>query len=290
VNLARALGRLSAGLRVLILLALVVPPARADLPLPPLEARVTDTAGVLDAPRRAALEAKLAAFEAARGAQIAVLVVPTTGDEPIESYALRVAETWRLGRGKVDDGALLVVAIEDRALRIEVGYGLEGALTDATSKRIIEETLVPAFRAGDYAGGIERGVERMLAVVAGEPLPAPAPRRGGESPFALALFLAVFFASMFRGLRAAPARGGLAALGAGGGTLLLTQVAGAAGLSALAALVLALLFEGGGPRSWSSHRRYGNRWPGGWTSGGFGGGGFSGGGGGFGGGGASGRW
>lgn len=279
---------LLAGLLALCALCGMV--ARAAVPVPPLTAHVNDTVGVLDRATREALEARLTAFEAERGAQVAVLVVPTTGGEPIEAYALRVAETWRLGRGKVDDGALLVVALEDRALRIEVGYGLEGVLTDATSKRIIEETLVPAFRAGDFAGGIAQGVERMMAVVAGETLPPPpAPRRGGESPFALALFLAFFCASLFRGLRAAAARGGLAALAAGGGTLLLTQVAGAAGLSALAALVLGLLFDGGGPRGWASHRRYGDRRPGGWTSGGFGGG-FSGGGGGFGGGGASGRW
>jgi len=286
----RATGPVAAGLRLLVLLALCIGGARAESPVPALTARVTDTVGVLDAATRASLEAKLAAFEAERGAQIAVLVVATTAGEPIESYALRVAEAWKLGRGRIDDGALLVAAVEDRALRIEVGYGLEGVLTDATSKRIIAETIVPAFRAGDYAGGIVQGVARMLAVVAGEALPAPA-RRQQENPFTLAMFFAVFFGLMFRGLRARPVRIGAAGLAAGGTTLLLTQVFSAAGLSLLVAGLFAGLNGGGGPTHWASHRRYGGHWPGGWTSGGGGfGGGFSGGGGGFGGGGASGHW
>ena len=287
---ARARGPFAAGLHLLVLLALCLGAARAELPVPPPTARVTDTVGVLEAATRAALESKLAAFEAERGAQIAVLIVATTAGEPIESYALRVAEAWKLGRDGIDDGALLVIAVEDRALRIEVGYGLEGVLTDATSKRIIAETLVPALRAGDYAGGIERGVARMLAVVAGEALPAPA-RQQRENPFTLALFLAVFFGLMFRGLRAPSLRIGAAGLAAGGTTLLLTTVLPAAGLSLLVASLFAGLGGGGGPTHWASHRRYGGHWPGGWTSGGGGfGGGFSGGGGGFGGGGASGHW
>ncbi len=289
----RVRGPFGAGLHLLMLLALCIGMARAESPVPPLSARVTDTVGVLEAATRTSLEAKLAAFEAERGAQIAALIVGTTGDEPIESYALRVAEAWKLGRDGIDDGALLVVALDDRALRIEVGYGLEGVLTDATSKRIIAETLVPAFRAGDYAGGIAQGLERMMAVVAGEDLPPPA-RRTQHNPFALALFLAVFFPLMFRGLRAAPLRVGASGLVAGGTTLLLTQVVPAAGLSLLVAGLFAGLNGGGGPTHWASHRRYSGHWPGGWTvgggGGGFGSGGFSGGGGGFGGGGASGHW
>jgi uncharacterized protein len=286
-----------------LLLALWTIVAMAELAVPPLTARVNDTVGILDEAARAALEAQLAAFEAERGTQIAALIVRSTEGESIEAYALRVAEAWKLGRDKPDDGALLVVALEDRALRIEVGYGLEGVLTDATSKRIIAETIVPAFRAGDHAGGIAQGLARMMTVAAGEDLPPPA-TRPQQSPFALALFFGVFFALMFRGLRAAPLRIGASGLVAGGTTLLLTQVFSAAGLSLVVAGLFAGLNGGGGPSHWVSHRRYGGHSPGGWmpgapgggfggggfSGGGFGGGGFSGGGGGFGGGGASGHW
>jgi uncharacterized protein len=284
-----------------LLLALWTIVAMAELAVLPLTARVNDTVGILDEAARAALEAQLAAFEAERGTQIAALIVRSTEGEPIEAYALRVAEAWKLGRDKLDDGALLVVALEDRALRIEVGYGLEGVLTDATSKRIIAETIVPAFRAGDHAGGIAQGLARMMTVAAGEDLPPPA-RRTQENPFVLALFFAVFFSLMFRGLRASPLRVGASGLAAGGTTLLLTQAVPAAGISLLVAGLFAGFTGGGGPTHWASHRRYGGHWPGGWTaggagggfgSGGFGGGGFGGfggGGGGFGGGGASGHW
>lgn len=274
--------------------------AQAEVPVPALDARVNDTAGLLEPARRAALEARLAAFEAERGAQLVLLSLPTTDGEPIESYALRVAEAWRIGREKIDDGAILVVARDDRRVRIEVGYGLEGVLSDATSKRIIEETLVPAFRAGDYAGGIEAAMARMMQVVAGEALPPPAATRGDAAdPYALALFFAFFFAIALQSLRAAPLRAGGAAVAAGGTTLLLTQVIGATGLSVIAAALLASLFGGGGRhgRRWASHRRYGGREAAGWSAGGWGGGfggglggGFGGGGGGFGGGGASGNW
>lgn len=276
--------------------------AAAEVAVPALTARVTDTANLLAPAARDALEAKLAAFEAERGAQIVVLTVPTTEGEPIESYALRVADAWRVGRAKIDDGAILVVAAADRRVRIEVGYGLEGVLTDATSKRIIDEDLVPAFRRGDYAGGIEAAVSRMLQVVAGEALPPPAPVAGGaENPYALAVFFAFFFAVAMQGLRQAPVRAAGAAAAAGGTTLLLTQVLAATGVAAVAAVILASLFGAGGGRGsrWTSHRRYGGRDRGGWTSGGYGGGfgggggfsgGFGGGGGSFGGGGASGSW
>src|SRR6185503_17049933 len=123
---------------------------------------------------KAALEQMLQAFEARKGSQIAVLMVRTTGGEPIEQFALRVAEQWKLGRKGVDDGALLVVAKDDRAMRIEVGYGLEGALNDATAKRIVSDVITPRFREGDFFGGLSAGVDRMIRVIDGEALPAPA--------------------------------------------------------------------------------------------------------------------
>jgi len=152
--------------------------AGAQVPVPPLTGRVTDQTATLTAAQKAALEQTLQAFEARKGSQLAVLIVPTTAPETIEQYALRVAEQWKLGRKKVDDGALLVVVKTDRALRIEVGYGLEGALNDATSKRIISEIITPRFRQGDFYGGISAGVDGMIRVIDGEPLPQPSGKPG----------------------------------------------------------------------------------------------------------------
>lgn len=145
----------------------------ADVPVPQLTGRVVDRTGTLSSGDIASLSQKLSDFEARKGSQIAVLIVPTTDPETIEQFSIRVAEAWKIGRKKVDDGAILVVAKNDRHLRIEVGYGLEGALTDVTSRRIIDEVITPKFREGDFAGGIAAGVDRMMRVVDGEPLPAP---------------------------------------------------------------------------------------------------------------------
>ena len=147
--------------------------AAADVAVPQLTGRVVDRTGTLSSSDIAALSQKLADFETRKGSQIAVLIVPTTDPETIEQFSLRVAEAWKIGRKRVDDGGILVVAKNDRHLRIEVGYGLEGALTDVTSRRIIDEVITPKFREGDFAGGISAGAERMMRVVDGEPLPAP---------------------------------------------------------------------------------------------------------------------
>ena len=151
-------------------------PSAAQLAVPPLTGHVIDQTGTLTAEQKAALEQTLTAFEARKGSQLAVLMVASSAPEEIEQYALRVAEQWKLGRKKVDDGAILVVAKNDRAMRIEVGYGLEGALNDLTSKRIISETILPRFKAQDFYGGITAGVEQIIRVVDGEPLPAPSAR------------------------------------------------------------------------------------------------------------------
>src|ERR1700730_7019291 len=157
--------------------------AAADVAVPPLVGRVVDQTATLSSGDVASLQQALRDSEARKGSQIAVLIVPTTAPETIEQYSLRVAEAWKIGRKKIDDGALLVVAKDDRRLRIEVGYGLEGALTDVTSKRIIDEIITPSFRSGDFAGGISSGVDRIIRVVDGEPLPAPEPRREQGSSF-----------------------------------------------------------------------------------------------------------
>src|SRR6476661_4016950 len=149
--------------------------AAADVAVPPLSERVVDQTGTLSSGDIASLTETLKSLEARKGSQVAVLIVPTTEPETIEQYSIRVAEAWKIGRKKIDDGALLVVAKNDRHLRIEVGYGLEGTLTDATTKRIIDEDITPKFKAGDFAGGVSAGVDRMIRVIDGEKLPAPEP-------------------------------------------------------------------------------------------------------------------
>ncbi len=156
--------------------------AAADVAVPPLSGRVVDQTGTLSADDISSLTQTLKDLETRKGSQVAVLIVPTTAPETIEQYSIRVAEAWKIGRKKIDDGALLVVAKDDRHLRIEVGYGLEGALTDVTSKRIIDEIIVPKFRSGDFAGGIAAGVARIVAVIDGEPLPAPQPQQSWSLP------------------------------------------------------------------------------------------------------------
>lgn len=147
---------------------------RAELvPVPALQQRVTDLTQTLTSEQQSQLEAKLAAFEQQKGSQIAVLIVPTTAPEAIEQFSIRVLDAWKLGREKQDDGVLLLVAKDDRKMRIEVGYGLEGAIPDVYAKRIISEIMVPRFRQGDFYGGINNAVEQVIKLISGEQLPAP---------------------------------------------------------------------------------------------------------------------
>ena len=275
--------------------------ALADVAVPPLTGRVVDKTATLSSGDIASLDQTLKDFEARKGSQVAVLIVPTTQPETIEQYSLRVAEAWKIGRKKIDDGAILVVAKDDRKLRIEVGYGLEGALTDVTAKRIIDEVITPKFRSGDFAGGISDGVNRILRVIDGEPLPAPAQRQQSSgvaratidlfNPFLIfgVIIVGGFFRRIFGRLFGSLATGGLVAG-------LLWFIAASLALSAIGGVIAfivtmisdAMTSSGGPGRG------------GGWVSGGGGGysggssssdsGGFSGGGGSFGGGGASGSW
>jgi uncharacterized protein len=269
--------------------------ALADVAVPPLSGRVVDLTGTLSTEQAARLEQKLKDFEDRKGSQIEVLIVPTTEPETIEQYALRVAEQWKLGRKKVDDGALLLIAKNDRRLRIEVGYGLEGALTDATSKRIIDEIITPKFRTGDFAGGIADGVDGILKVVDGEPLPAPQPRGQSADFDSIGEYLPfLFFGALFGGgiLRAMFGRLIGAALAGGGLGIITWLLVGAwapavlVGLGVFAFTLLGAMSSAGGVRPGGR----GGGFSGGGFGGGGGGGGFSGGGGSFGGGGASGRW
>lgn len=278
----------------LLVLLLVAGLALAEVAVPPLRARVTDLTGTLDAAQASALEKKLAAFEQRKGAQLAVLLVPSTRPETIEQYSIRVVGAWKLGRKGIDDGVLLLVAKDDRALRIEVGYGLEGVLPDATAHRIIDEVILPRFRAGDFAGGIDAGVDRLLAVIDGEPLPEPqAARPAGEIETLVPLLPVLFIFTVTFGAvlkRALGQLGGALATGllAGGLAWLLAGALALALLAALAAFLLTLVSRAG-TGGWVSPggRGWGGR---GGGFGGGGGGGFSGGGGSFGGGGSSGRW
>jgi len=275
--------------------------------VPALSARVTDLTGTLDAGQRQQLEARLEAIEQRKGAQVAVLMVPTTQPETIEEYGIRVAEAWKIGRGqvegkKVDDGVLLLVAKGDRKVRIEVGYGLEGAIPDAYARRIIAESITPRFAQGDFFGGLDAATQALGLLIDGEDLPAPArtaPGDAGESGWLAGLLL------VFVGGMVATAVFGrlLGSLAGGAGAGLLAAFEGAplliAGVAGFAAFVIFLVFaaSGGGgmrPGGGSGPRGRGPViWTGGggWGGGrGGGSGGFGGGGGGFGGGGASGSW
>ena len=283
-------------IKALLILLLAVP-AWAQVAVPPLKGRATDLTGTLKPEQVASLEQMLRSFEERKGSQIAVLMVRTTAPETIEQYALRVAEQWQVGRKKVDDGVVLVVAKDDRTVRIEVGYGLEGVLNDATANRIIREVIVPRFREGDFYGGISAAVERMIRVIDGEPLPEPRPGpqvEGGTLQMLPVLFILALVGGAI--LRRALGRvfGSLATGGAVG--IVAWLLVGTLAIALIAALLGFLFTLVGGL---GTGRRYYGGLPGGyggWGGGGFGGGGsgggggFSGGGGSFGGGGASGRW
>lgn len=291
--------------RVLLLLVAAVllmraagVPAQQPVVVPTLTARVTDLTGTLSAAEQAALDSRLADLETRKGSQIAVLIVPTVRPEAIEQFSMRVAESWKLGRKGVDDGILLLVARDDREVRIEVGYGLEGAIPDATSNRVIDDFIVPRFREGDYAGGINAGVDRLIGLVDGEPLPEPekskAPDAGLENVLPIVFVLSLVVGNVLR--RALGQVPGAAATGvvAGGVTWLLAGLLGLTLFMVAVGFIIGLV-AGGSGGLWSSHRRggFGGGLGGGFGGGGgggFGGGGFGGGGGGFGGGGASGRW
>jgi len=254
----------------------------AQIAVPPLSGRITDQTATLTAGEKAALEQTLQALETRKGSQLAVLIVPTTAPETIEQYALRVAEQWKPGREDVDDGAILIVAKDDRALRIEVGYGLEGALTDVTNKRIISEIIVPRFQQDDFNGGITAGVAQIIRVIDGEPLPPPQGRPGaGPGNFQQYVPIIFILALGIGGVLRSILGRFPGALVTGGGVAAVAWLFAGAVSIALGAGMMAFMFTLLGAGSGGGH--YGGR-------GGGRGGGFSGGGGGFGGGGASGRW
>ena len=276
---------------------------QAQQAIPALTAHVIDHSATLDAAQLEQLEAKLAAFERSHGAQIVLLLVPTTQPEDIASYTQRVADSWKIGRKGIGDGLLLVVAKSDRKVRMEVAKALEGAIPDLASKRVIDEAITPRFRQGDFAGGLEAASEQIMALISAEALPEPARTsvlkgvRVGFDWIDLAVF--IFFAvPVVAGVARRVMGTRLGSLVTGGAVgviaLLITSSLVIAGLAALAAMLFALLSSAARGLSgvaWGSGHHGG--WGGG-GGGGFGsgsGGGFSSGGGGdFGGGGASGDW
>lgn len=269
-----------------------VAPAQADVAIPALKSRVTDLTGTLTAEQKNTLEQRLAAFETAKGSQIAVLMLSSTKPEEIEQFSIRVAEAWKIGRKGTDDGLILVVAKDDRRLRVEVGYGLEGAIPDAVAKRVISETITPRFKAGDFYGGISAGVEQLIKLVEGEKLPPPsasAPSGGGAAqhdPAGYLILVFIFILAVGGGLRAVLGRfGGAVATGAIAGIAgwVLFSI-GIAGIAAIIAFIFTLINTG---------RLGSGLGSGGFSSGGSSSGGSSswgGGGGSFGGGGSSGSW
>ena len=285
-----------------LLLALLLPllawaQAAGEAPIPPLDTPVVDTTGTLQPTQRLQLEQQAVQLQQRKGSQLQVLVVASTAPETIEQYTQRVFDQWQIGRKGVDDGVLLVVAKDDRRVRIQPGYGLEGAIPDATANRIIQEYLAPRFRAGDYAGGIAEATAMLVKLIDGEQLPAPVSthesesRSGGRLPLG---FFAGLFAAIVAQLLFARAprllRGVLAAVAGGGVGLLLSLSLFVGALTGAIGLVLGLLSgispgrsAGGGGGGWGGGGFGGGF--GGFGGGGFGdGGGFGGGGGGAGGG------
>jgi uncharacterized protein len=294
--------RLALGVAVFVA---ALAPALAATPsdavaVPKLTARVTDLTGTLTAPERDAIEGKLAGFESRRGSQVAVLIVPSIGSETIEEYAGRVTDEWKLGRKGVDDGALLLVAKQERKIRIQTGRGVQGTLTDALSKRIVSDLVAPRFRNGDFAGGVETGVDAIMKAIEGEELALPTPKTQHKvdtmssysNLFFLAFFLVPVVGLVLRGIFGRF----LGASATSGITGVVTWlVLGSLGIGIAAAVVAFLftIFSGGAMARGVSRGGWGGGYiPGGGFGGGGGGGGggFSGGGGGFDGGGASGSW
>ena len=289
----------------LLWLASAVALAQQLAPIPSLDSPVVDATGTLDAATVQQLQQQAVALQQRKGSQLQVLIVASTQPEDIAQYAQRVYDQWKIGRQGVDDGVLLVVAKDDRRVRIQPGYGLEGAIPDATASRVIQEYLVPKFRTGDFAGGITDATAQLVKLIDGEPLPAPVadhqagPDSGGDWLFALiAAFIVANVLRAVFGALPAGVRGLLGGAGAGGVAWLLSSVLLVGGIGALIGFFLGLAGVGRGrfarDNGWGGFG--GGPWMGGGSSGGWGGGGFgggggwSGGGGMSGGGGASGSW
>ncbi|SJM94803.1 TPM domain-containing protein [Crenothrix polyspora] len=275
-----------------LLLLLFITTVWAEISIPQLSQRVTDITGTLSASQLTGLEEKLAAFEAQKGSQIAVLIVPTTQPQDIAEYGIQVADLWQIGRNKIDDGIIVIVAKDDHKLRIEVGRGLEGVIPDVIAKRIIADVITPYFKTGDFAGGIDAGVSQIIKLVNGEELPAPKAKVGGgqhvdEGGYVFILIAGLFVGSVLSSIFGRVMGGTLAGIG----SAVLVSVLFGLGIAAVIVgiMVFFMIGVGGNGGGWSNGGGgFGgnSRWGGGSSGGGS----WGGGGGGFGGGGASGSW
>jgi uncharacterized protein len=277
-----ALSLFRRGLAAILLVLCLSASAADEVAIPSLQQRVTDLTQTLSANEQAALESKLAQFEQQKGSQIAILLVPTTQPEAIEQYSIRVVEAWKLGRKGIDDGILILVAKEDRKMRIEVGYGLEGIVPDSIANQVILDAMKPRFKQGDFYGGLDAATDQLIARINGEPLPEPPQRQAGQGDWGDLLPMLLFGGLLVGGVMRAifgnflggAVNGGLVGAAVwllGGGMLIAIVIA----------FIAFLLTMSGGLGMLNGYS----------GGGGFGGrGGFSGGGGGFGGGGASGDW
>lgn len=270
--------------------------AQGQASIPPFDSPVVDATGTLDATTRQQLEQQSLALQQRKGSQLQVLMVPSTAPETIEQYAVRAFESFKLGRKGVDDGVLLIVAKDDRKVRIEVGYGLEGAIPDITAGRVIQEYMVPKFRQGDYAGGIVDATAQLVKLVDGEPLPEPVashptgPDSGGDWLFALfAAFMVAQLARAFFGRLPAGVRALFGGAASGGIAWVLSSALLVGGIGAVIGFLIGIV-SGGGRGRYARHHDWGGFGGGGWGGSSGGGGGWSGGGGMSGGGGASGGW
>ena len=287
--------KLKAGLLALcsLLVFATCSASAALVAIPALKTRVTDLTQTLTSIQQVQLETKLASFQQQKGSQIAVLIVPSTQPEDIAQYSIRVAEAWKLGREKPDDGILVLVAKNDHKMRIEVGYGLEGAIPDLTAKRIITEVMAPSFKQGDFYGGINNAVDKLIGLTNGEHLPAPERKSNKSSNFDNILPL-LLFGGLISGLFLRSILGNFMGSAVNGGLLgtalwILGFALGGALLLGMLAFFFTMMM---GTRNMNGFNSMGGGL-GGFGGGGFGGGGgdsFSGDGGGFGGGGASGDW
>jgi uncharacterized protein len=283
-----------------LLIAGFAPRVPAQVALPKFEALVTDLTGTLTAQQQASLDEKLTQFQARKGAQIAVLMLPSTAPEDIAQFGIRLADAWKVGRKGTDDGLILIVAKDDRAMRFEVGRGLEGAMPDVTAGRIISDTMAPLFRQGDFYGGINAGLDQAMRVIDGEALPPPDRRWQPQQDIGSRLarnsnwliYVYVIFIVLMRAVPNRFARSSIAAGVAGSVAWWFSHFLPITAVAAIISAILVSVTTTDGGSRWSSG---GGGWRGG---GGFGGGSFGGGGGGFGGGGgggfsgggASGRW
>ncbi len=282
-------------IRLLGILALVfasVTGAADEVPVPPLKTRITDLTRTLDSKQLSTLEAELRAFEQKKGSQIAVLMLPSTQPETIEQYSIRVAERWKIGRERVDDGVILIIAKNDHRLRIEVGYGLEGAIPDVVAKRVIREVIAPHLLADDFFGGISDGTRTLMKLIDGEKLPPPvsakaqAPGAGAnpddyQTLLTVLLVVAVVAGGILKAIFGRLFGSALTGVAAGFVAWVLAGALGMAVVAGALAFVVSLIGVGRGMLPGGV---------GGGSGGSGGSGGFGGGGGGFGGGGASGSW